>query len=116
MWEGTFPKASIVGVDVDKVSLNKCFYNSKVCADACFLPFRDNIFTASVELCCLPYVKDWKKARTEMFRVAKHVYFVEQIRNKKRLHWFSLTTLFHFGSFMFLFLRTIVIKGRKTKT
>lgn len=52
--EGSFPKKEkIVGLDVDKQRLKRCPYEFKVLGDACSLPFKEEIFDATIEMGCL---------------------------------------------------------------
>ena len=107
---GSFPNRSLVGVDINRIALTECNYKFKVIADACHLPFRNNSFDVCVESCCIPYAKNWKEILPEMRRVGKKCYLIEQIRNRKRPHWFSLLELNHMGKIVFCVLRTFVLR------
>jgi SAM-dependent methyltransferase len=109
--KGTFPiKRKIVGLDINKKALTTCAYEFKVVGDASYLPFKDKSFNVCIESACFSYVKNWKKTIHEMHRIAKKCYMIEQIRNCKRLHWFSLLELNNMGKIVFFVLRTFVVK------
>jgi len=108
--EGSYPKKKrIVGLDVDKQCLKRCYYEYKVLGDASSLPFKDKSFDTTLEMGCLPYVRDWRIALREMLRVGRRVYLIEPIRRQGRPHWFSLLKLLGLGTPMFFILRTFVI-------
>jgi SAM-dependent methyltransferase len=111
--EGTFSHQNYaVGIDIDVNRLRFCSYDSRVRADASHLPFKDKSFDVCIESACFSYVKNWKDALSEMCRVGKRCFLIEQIRNHKRLHWFSLLELNGFGTIIFFVLRTFVVKVR----
>ncbi len=108
--EGSFPKEeNIVGIDVDRERLEKCRYISRVLGDACALPFKDKSFDRAIEMGCLTYTKEWRRALKEMLRVGKRVYLVEPIRRRERLHWFTLPELLGLGIPVLFMLRTFVV-------
>jgi len=107
--EGSFPRKKIVGLDVDRQRLKRCTYEFKVLGDASSLPFKDNSFDTTIEMGCLPYVKDWRITLREMLRVGRRVYLIEPIRRQGRLHWFSLLKLLDLGTPLVFILRTFVI-------
>jgi len=108
--EGSFPtKEKIVGLDVGKQLLKRCPYEFKVLGDACSLPFKDKSFIVTLEMGCLPYTKDWRRALREMLRVGRRVYLIEPIRRQGRPHWFSLSKLLSLGTPLLFISRTFVI-------
>ena len=108
--EGSFPKKEkIVGLDVDKQRLKRCSYEFKVLGDACLLPFKEEIFDATIEMGCLPYIEDWRSALREMLRVGRRAYLVEPIRRHRRPNWFSLSKLLSLGLPLLFISRTFVI-------
>jgi len=111
--EGSFPrKEKIVGLDVNEKSLKGCSYKFRVLGDACSLPFKDKSFDVALEMGCLPYTEDWKRAIREMVRVGRRVYLIEPIRNRRRQHWFSLPKLLGLGQPLLFISRTFVINVR----
>jgi len=80
--EGTFQTKKIIGLDLDKNRLARCPYTFKVQGDAQYLPFKSKSFDVALEMGCLLYVKDWRKALEEMKRVGMRVYLIEPIREK----------------------------------
>jgi len=109
--EGSFPKKErIVGLDIDKQRLKRCSYAFKVLGDACCLPFKDKSFDVALEMGCLPYTKNWRRALDEMLRVGRKACLIEPIRRQNRLHWFELSKLLSLGMPVFFISRTFVIK------
>ena len=100
----------IIGLDVDKENLKRCPYPFKVLGDVQHLPFRNKSVDVTLEMGCLPYVKDWRKALSEMKRVGEKVFLIEPIRRRFRSHWFSLLDLIKLGRPVFFISRTVVIK------
>jgi len=108
--EGSFPKKEkIVGLDIDKQRIKRCFYDFKVLGDASSLPFKDKAFDVALEMNCLPYTGNRKHALKEMLRVGRRVYLIEPIRRHMRAHWFSLSDLLSLGIPLLFVFRTIVI-------